>query len=150
MTTENKPLPLKKSHLCTELSDCFVNLKPDGTSYVHPQDSTCFGYLQMSVLQSSSDQIPLENTVCVGWVFFSWVRFFFILDLHSITSDQDFLLIKHCGETLFNSSGSRRVVLENIYCLINSLCQIRHNPRYVFAVLFWSYFISGTKYVLQF
>lgn len=90
----------------------------------------------------SSDQIPLENAVCVGWLlaclafFFFLGAGFFILDLHSITGDQDFLLLKHCGKTPFISLGSPRVVLENIYCLINSLCQVRNNPRYVFVVSF--------------
>lgn len=98
----------------------------------------------------SSDQIPFENAILVGcWGFFSWVHCFFILDLHSVTGDQDFLLLKHCGKMLFISSGSPRVVRENIYCLMNSLCQVRNNPRYVFAVSLWSGLISGAKYALQ-
>lgn len=98
----------------------------------------------------SSDQIPFENTILVGyWVFFLGA-FFFILDLHSITGDQDLLLLKHCGKMLLISSGSPRVVLVNIYCLINSLCQVRNNPRYVLAVSFWSDLISGVKDALQF
>lgn len=88
----------------------------------------------------------------LAWRFFFFFlgAVFFILDLHSITGDQDFLLLKHCGKTPFISLGSPRVVLENIYCLINSLCQVRNNPRYVFAVSFWSGLIFGAKYALQF
>lgn len=64
----------------------------------------------------SSDQFLLKMP------FFSGC--FYILDLYSVT-DLDSLLLKHCGELLFISSGSPRVVLENIYCLINSLCQVK-------------------------
>lgn len=92
----------------------------------------------------SRDQIPLENA------FFFFPECFFVLDLHSVTGGPDFLLFKHSGKLLFISSGSPRVVLEYICCLVNTLCQVKNNTRYVFAVSFWSGIIPGAKYALQF
>lgn len=43
----------------------------------------------------SGDQIPIEDA------FFLFPECFFVLDLHSVTNDLDFFLLKHCGKLFF-------------------------------------------------